>query len=299
MNDADFSFIADLLKARSGLIIGPDKLYLLETRLSSILRERGFADLTALVAAIRMTRQENLIAAVVDAMTTNETSFFRDHTPFSTFRSQVLPEVLAQRAAQRRLRIWSAACSTGQEPYSMAMILREQEAALQGWQIEIVATDISERVLDRAASGTFSTFEVQRGMPVQLLMKYFTQEGTNWTIREELRRMIQFRSCNLLGDFSALGTFDIVLCRNVLIYFDQPTKRQVLPAIARRMAPDGLLMLGGAETIYGISDAFVDLPQMRGVYRPAAANSSLLQTTFNKLSRSPQAADGRLALQGK
>lgn len=290
MNDTDFAFLADLLKNRSGLVIGPDKLYLLETRLASILRERGFKDLSALVATIRLARPEQLIAAVVDAMTTNETSFFRDHTPFSTFRRAVLPALLENRAGCRRLRIWSAACSTGQEPYSMAMILREQEAAIADWKIEIVATDISERVLARAASGTFSTFEVQRGMPIQLLMKYFTQEGANWTICEDIRRMVQFRTCNLLGDFSTLGTFDIVLCRNVLIYFDQATKGRVLSAIARRMASDGLLMLGGAETVYGISNVFADVPQMRGVYRPAPKNAGLLQTAIDKLSRPPQAA---------
>jgi chemotaxis protein methyltransferase CheR len=284
MNDADFGFIAALLKERSGYVIGPDKLYLLETRLSSIMREHGHRDLAALVAAIRMSRPEPLIVAVVEAMTTNETSFFRDHGPFTTFRNSVLPALLEQRAAQRHLRIWSAACSTGQEPYSLAMILREHQAALQGWRVDIVATDICRRVLARAEEGAYSTFEIQRGMPIQLLMKYFEQTADGWRVRQELRRMIDFRPCNLLADITALGTFDLVFCRNVLIYFDQPTKRDVLASIAKRMAPDGYLMLGGAESAFGITDAFGDIPGMRGVYRRANAKTNLFQTAFNKLT---------------
>lgn len=298
MTESDFAFIADLLKQRSGLVIGRDKLYLLETRLGPILRQHGFTDLPALVAALRLSHPEPLIAQVVDAMTTNETSFFRDHAPFRTFREAVLPALLERRAAQKRLRIWSAACSTGQEPYSIAMSLCELGAELANWKIEIVATDISERVLAKAAAGNFSTFEVQRGMPIQLLMKYFEQDGSNWTIRDELRSMVQFRSCNLLSDISALGQFDIVLCRNVLIYFDQMTKGRVLAAIARQTAPDGLLMLGGAETTYGITEAFVDVPQIRGVYTPAAKNPSLLQTTVKNSVRPPCMADEAIAAQG-
>ena len=298
MTEIDFTFIAELLKQRSGLVIGPDKLYLLETRLGPLLREHGLADLTALVAALRLSRPEPLTAKVVDAMTTNETSFFRDHAPFRTFREAVLPALLERRAARRRLRIWSAACSTGQEPYSIAMCLRELGATLADWTIEIVATDISERVLAKAAAGTFSTFEVQRGMPIQLLMKYFEQDGGNWTLRDELRGMVQFRSCNLLGELSGLGQFDIVLCRNVLIYFDQATKGRVLAAIARRVAPDGLLMLGGAETTYGITEAFVDVPQMRGVYAPAPKSPETSQSTANNLAQPPHMTAGRVAAQG-
>lgn len=298
MTDSDFAFIAGLLRQRSGLVIGPDKLYLLETRLTSIRREHGFKDLPALVAALRSSRSETLTAQVVDAMTTNETSFFRDHTPFRMFKEAVLPALLKSRAAQRRLRIWSAACSTGQEPYSIAMILRELGPALADWSIDIVATDISERVLSKAAKGTYSTFEVQRGMPIQLLMKYFTQSGTDWTVGPDLRRMVQFRTCNLLEGFSELGRFDIILCRNVLIYFDQETKARVLAAIARQMAPDGLLMLGGAETTYGITQAFVDIPQMRGVYAPAPKDAKIRQTIVTKPAEPSHMAEGRIAARG-
>jgi chemotaxis protein methyltransferase CheR len=296
LNDADFGFIAALLKERSGYVIGPDKLYLLETRLSAIMRENGYRDLAALIANIRLSRSEPLIVAVVEAMTTNETSFFRDHGPFTTFRNSVLPAVLEQRAAHRHLRIWSAACSTGQEPYSLAMILREHQAALQGWRIDIVATDICRRVLARAEAGTYSTFEVQRGMPIQMLVKYFDQIGDTWRVREELRRMVDFRPCNLLTDLSAFGTFDVVFCRNVLIYFDQPTKREVLASIARRMTPDGFLMLGGAESAFGITDAFGDIPGLRGVYRRTAGKVNPLPA-FNK-STNP-ADDRRTANSGR
>ncbi len=271
MTDADFAFLAGLLRERSGLVIGPDKTYLLEARLSAIMRVHGFKGLEELAAALRMIRSESLIVQVVDAMTTNETSFFRDHAPFEKFRLSVLPALLKARAGQNRLRIWSAACSTGQEPYSLAMLLREQAALLAGWRIEIVATDLSERVLERARSRTYSTFEVQRGMPVHLLIKYFEQVGGDWRLKSEVGDMVEFRPCNLLGDLRGMGSFDLVFCRNVLIYFDQPTKRTVLSAIGRQMAGDGYLMLGGSESMYGVSDAFADVAGLRGVYRRADA----------------------------
>ena len=269
MTDADFNFIANLLKERSGLIIGPEKTYLLETRLLSIMRSHGFAGLHELITAMRMAGSEALTVQVVDAMTTNETSFFRDHGPFDKFRNIILPALLTARASQRRLRIWSAACSTGQEPYSLAMILREHSAQLAGWRIEIVATDLSERVLEKARARTYSTFEVQRGMPVQLLMKYFEQVGNDWRLKPEIGNMVDFRPCNLLGDLRGFGVFDVVFCRNVLIYFDQPTKRTVLSSISRQMHPDSFLMLGGSESMYGISDAFADVTGQRGLYRRA------------------------------
>jgi chemotaxis protein methyltransferase CheR len=266
MTSADFAFIAAFLKERSGLIITTDKMYLLETRLASILRDNGLSGLPALIDKLRQAGPSAVKDKVVDAMTTNETSFFRDSHPFDTMRKSLLPGLLERRAAARSLRIWSAACSTGQEPYSLAMTLKDHFPVLNGWKVEIVATDLSPSVLERAREGVYSTFEVQRGMPIQMLIKHFDQVGTNWKIKRELGQAITFRPLNLLEDFSSLGMFDIVLCRNVLIYFDQPTKTRILNAIARRIAPDGALLLGGAESVFGLCDAFAGLPGLKGVY---------------------------------
>ena len=266
MNSADFTFIAAFLKDRSGLIITPDKLYLLETRLGAILREHQLADLSALVEALRQAGPSKLKDKVVDAMTTNETSFFRDSHPFDTLKKSLIPALIERRATARTLRIWSAACSTGQEPYSLAMTLKDHFPILGAWKVEIVATDISPSVLEKAREGVYSTFEVQRGMPIQMLIRHFDQIDQHWRIKPELRNNISFRSANLLDDFSALGMFDIILCRNVLIYFDQPTKTRILNAMAKRLAPEGALLLGGAESVFGLCDAFQNLPGLKGVY---------------------------------
>ncbi len=209
-------------------------------------------------------------------MTTNETSFFRDNKPFDTFRKEILPQILERKAATKQLRIWSAAASTGQEAYSLAMLLRDEGARLAGWKIEIVGTDISEAALRQARSGVFSHFEVQRGLPAQMLVKNFEKVDGSWRISAALRAMVQFRQFNLLENLSPLGSFDAVFCRNVLIYFDIETKAQVLAAIARRMTDQGVLFLGGAETVLGITDLLEPVPGSRGVYRsvPPAAKSA-------------------------
>jgi len=266
MTGADFAFIAQFLKDRSGLIITQDKMYLLETRLTSILRDNNLSNLTALVELLRQPGATKVKDQVVDAMTTNETSFFRDNHPFEALRKSVIPGLIERRAATRSLRIWSAACSTGQEPYSLAMMLKDNFPVLGGWKVEIVATDLSPSVLDRAREGIYSTFEVQRGLPIQMLVRHFDQQEPNWQIKRELRQTITFRALNLLEDFSVLGQFDVVLCRNVLIYFAQPTKTRILGAIARRIVPDGFLLLGGAESVFGLSDAFAGLTELKGVY---------------------------------
>lgn len=271
MISGNFEFIANLLKEKSGLIITPDKLYLLDARLSPIARRRGCKDLDSLVAAMREPFADALTGEVVDAMTTNETSFFRDKNPFEALKTNVIPGLIARRQAQRSLRIWSAACSTGQEPYSLAMLLRDTFPLLSAWRVEIVATDISPTVLSRARDGLFTTFEVQRGLPIQTLIKHFDQIEQNWQVKPELRRMIDFKPANLLGDIAALGRFDVILCRNVLIYFDQPTKTGVLDKMAKMLAPDGSLLLGGAESIFGICDGLRDIAGVRGVYGPATA----------------------------
>jgi len=268
MNAANFAYLTALIKERSGLLVPQDKTYLLEARLAPIVRQHGMNGLDDLVLAIRGAFPEALIGKVVDAMTTNETSFFRDKGPFDALRTSVLPGLITRRATQRVLRIWSAACSTGQEPYSLAMLLRDQFPVLKEWRLEIVATDISPTVLDRAREGVFSAFEVQRGMPIQLLVKHFEQVGQDWHIRPELRAMIDFRPANLLGDITALGFFDVILCRNVLIYFDLPTKTGVLDRMSKMLAPDGALLLGSAESVFGICGRLADAPGLRGVYAP-------------------------------
>jgi len=271
MTSNDFAVIAAFLKERSGLIISEDKTYLLETRLSGILREHSVAGLSGLAELLRQPGPHAVKGKVVDAMTTNETSFFRDSHPFDTLRQSLIPKMIERRAGARSLRIWSAACSTGQEPYSLAMMMKDNFPILAGWKVEIVATDLSPTVLDRAREGIYSTFEVQRGLPIQMLVRHFEQEEPNWRIKRELRQTVSFRPLNLLEDFSSLGQFDIVLCRNVLIYFDQPTKTRVLNGISRRIAPDGALLLGGAESVFGLCNALAALPGLKGVYGHAGS----------------------------
>ena len=266
MKSEDFDFLSNLLRRRSGLIISEDKLYLLESRLVPLARKRGMNGLDDLVKAIRFAPEEDLLIDVTEAMTTNESSFFRDIKPFEHFRSLVLPELLAKRADKRSIRIWCAAASTGQEPYSLAMCLREEAAKLSGWRIEIVATDLSKEVLEKASVGLYSQFEVQRGLPIQFLIKYFSQVNDLWQIDSSIRAMVKYQSINLLDNFSHLGAFDIVFCRNVLIYFEHQTKGEVLGKIANMMPTDGYLFLGGAETVLNICDAFKPIENVRGVY---------------------------------
>ncbi|MFQ5785556.1 MAG: CheR family methyltransferase [Alphaproteobacteria bacterium] len=267
MKPADFELLSGLVKQRSGLILSKEKLYLLESRLIPLARKRGMTGLDELATAIRGRRDEPLITAVTEAMTTNESSFFRDLKPFENFRNVVLPRLIEARMAKRSLRIWCAACSTGQEPYSIAIFLREEARKLAGWRVDIVATDLSTEVIEKAKLGMYSQFEVQRGMPVQLLMKYFAQTNEMWQIDASVRAMVKFQPLNLLQEFSALGSFDVVFCRNVLIYFDNPTKRSVLERISRQMPSDGMLFLGGAETVLGVTDAFKPAQGLRGVYQ--------------------------------
>ncbi len=261
-----FETLASMLKSKSGLVIGTDKTYLLETRLAGLIKREKLTDLNGLADRLRRAGSDTLAREVVEAMTTNESFFFRDDKPFLHFRSQALPRLIAARPPGSTLRIWSAASSSGQEAYSLAMILAESTATLAGRKVEIVGTDIARDQLNRAREGVYSQFEVQRGLPVQMLMRYFKKDESSWRIAEAIRSMVQFREYNLLSDLRALGRFDIVFCRNVLIYFDQPTKGRVLDAVAAQMPPDGMLYLGGAETVLGITGRFAPMPNERGVY---------------------------------
>jgi chemotaxis protein methyltransferase CheR len=274
-----FETLATLLKARSGLVIGMDKLYLLETRLTGLVKREKLGDLNGLAERLRRPGSDTLGRDVVEAMTTNESFFFRDDKPFRHFRTQALARLAATRQPGSRLRIWSAAASSGQEAYSLAMIVAESGTLLGGRKLEILGTDIARDQLARAREGVYSQFEVQRGLPVQMLMRYFKKEDSNWRLLDTIRAMAQFREFNLLSDLRPLGKFDIVFCRNVLIYFDQATKARVLDSIAGVMAPDGLLYLGGAETVLGITSRFAPMPNERGVYGVVAAPTTAPPTT--------------------
>jgi chemotaxis protein methyltransferase CheR len=263
----DYEYLRKTLRERSGLDLAADKQYLVESRLIPLARKAGLPGIGELVQKMKG-GAEALIADVVEAMTTNETFFFRDKIPFDHLRDTMLPALLQARASRRSLRIWCAAGSTGQEPYSIAMCLKEYGPALAGWRTEIIATDLSNEVLEKSRAGLYSQFEVQRGLPIQLLVKYFKQIGELWQLNADIRAMVQHRQLNLLQDFSHLGTFDVIFCRNVLIYFDQETKVGVFTRLAKRMEADGFLALGAAETVVGLTDVFRPYPEKRGLYRP-------------------------------
>ncbi len=267
MTPQDYEYLRKILKERSGLDLSADKQYLVESRLVPLARKAGFAGIPELVAKMK-SGAEALTVDVVEAMTTNETFFFRDKIPFDHLRETILPALMQTRASRKLIRIWSAASSTGQEPYSIAMCLKEKAAQLAGWRFEIVATDLSQEVLEKSKAGIYSQFEVQRGLPIQLLVKYFTQTGELWQINADVRGMVQHRPLNLLQDFSHLGKFDVIFCRNVLIYFDQDTKANIFERMGKMVEPDGMLMLGAAESVVGISDAFRPYPEKRGLYQP-------------------------------
>lgn len=266
MKPANFDRLASLLKERSGLTLGADKLYLLETRLAPLLRRERLADLDRLTDRLAERGTDSLARDVVEAMTTNESLFFRDGKPFTHLRNEALPRLHRARPPGAPLRLWSAAASSGQEAYSLAMTVAELAPALNGRRVQIIGTDIAREQIARARAGLYTQFEIQRGLPMQMLVRHFAKETDGWRVNETIRSMTEFREWNLLADLRPLGTFDIVFCRNVLIYFDQPTKARVLRAIAGQLAPDGLLYLGGAETVVGLDTRFVPVREERGVY---------------------------------
>lgn len=275
MTPLDYEYLRKILKERSGLDLAADKQYLVESRLLPLARKASLSGIGDLVQKMK-NGAEALTVDVVEAMTTNETFFFRDKVPFDHLRETMIPALLQARAARRSMRIWCAAGSTGQEPYSIAMCLKEYGAALAGWRTEIIATDLSSEVLEKSRAGLYSQFEVQRGLPIQLLVKYFKQVGELWQISPDIRAMVQHRQLNLLQDFAHLGTFDVIFCRNVLIYFDQDTKIGVFARLAKQMEGDGFLALGAAETVVGLTDVFKPYPEKRGLYRPNLVRSPSL-----------------------
>jgi chemotaxis protein methyltransferase CheR len=269
----DYEYLRKLLKDNSGLDLSADKQYLIESRLLPLSRKCGVAGISELVLKMKG-GSAAIITQVVEAMTTNETFFFRDKVPFDHFRDAIMPEILKARAGRRSIRIWCAAGSTGQEPYSLAMCLKEMSAATAGWRIEILATDLSQEVLEKSKAGIYSQFEVQRGLPIQMLVKYFKQTGELWQVNPDIRAMVQHRQLNLLHDFSQLGVFDVIFCRNVLIYFDQDTKINIFNRLAKITESDGFLVLGAAETVVGLTDVYKPFPERRGLYRPNGARAT-------------------------
>jgi len=256
ISDAEFHYIKDFIYQQAAIDLEPGKAYLAESRLQPIARREGFASLSDMIAKLRAQPANGLNWLVVEAMTTNETYFFRDVHPFELLKTKVLPELIKRRAAQRQINIWCAAASSGQEPYSIMMLLREHFPELSTWKINFTATDISNQMLNRCREGFYSQLEVNRGLPATLLVKYFEKISTEWKIRDDLRRAIDFRQLNLAQPWPALATMDIVFIRNVLIYFDAATKKPILARVRKLMSPDGYMFLGGAETTLNLDESF-------------------------------------------
>jgi chemotaxis protein methyltransferase CheR len=257
LSRASFEYVRAVLRERSGHCLEDDKAYLVETRLLPLARRQGFESVEDLVLRLRSRRDEKLLGELTEAMTINETFFFRDGHPFEVLRRAVLPELVRRRAHERCLNIWSAACSSGQEAYSVALLLRHHFPALSGWNVRLIASDLSTAMLERARRGRYSELEVSRGLPPELLEAYFHKQEDGWQIRDDLRRLVEVRPINLSGAWPRMPPLDLVLLRNVLIYFDVPTRQQVLDRVRRVLHPDGYLLLGGAETTHNLNDGFL------------------------------------------
>lgn len=264
----EFAFIARLIKEKSGISLGEDKIYLLESRLQSIVRMHHLDSVKGLIQKLRQGADPALVNEVIEAMTTNESMFFRDQKPFQKLKDIVLPRLRQAKGTDTHLRIWSAACSNGQEAYSIALTLLENQGVLPGWSYEILGTDIAPKVIEKAKQGIYTQFEVQRGLPIQTLVKYFTQqEGNHWQLKEEVRRMVRFEIYNLLDDLGKFGKFDIIFCRNVLIYFDEETKKSILSRLLDAMPPHGVLFVGSTEAVHWLNDSLILLDNEPGLLK--------------------------------
>jgi chemotaxis protein methyltransferase CheR len=270
----DFRYVADLIYSNAAIVLDEKKDYLVEARLSRIVRSERFHNTAALVEALKKPGNKILLSRVIDAMTTNETSFFRDATPFEQLKTKVVPQFIKAREKEKQLNIWCAACSSGQEPYSVAMVLRSCFNDRSNWKIRLIASDLSEKVLARAKSGEYTQIEINRGLPEDMLKRHFQQQGSNWVVKDELREMVEFRKINLIESFSGLPKLDIVFLRNVLIYFDNSTKQAILEKLSRILKPDGLLFLGNSETTMHLSSDYVRRDTLQGsIYQLKQANS--------------------------
>lgn len=260
LSEADLEYVRRIVYDGSSIVLEPAKRYLVDARLGQVAREAGLNTITDLVARLRTTRTETLHSKVIEAMTTNETSFFRDLHPFEALRSDVLPRLFESRKASRTLNIWSAACSTGQEAYTIGMVLLEHFPECASWNVRILCTDLSSEVLAKAKEGRFSKLEVNRGMPTAMLARYFTADGAHYRVGDRLRALVEFRQMNLARPWSAIPTMDVVFLRNVLIYFDVATKKRILEQVRSVLRPDSVMFLGGAETTLNLDDAFQRVP---------------------------------------
>jgi len=256
LSPPDFQFITHLVRQRAAIVLEADKGYLLEARLTPLARAEGFASLEALIAQMRAQPFDGLHRKAVEAMTTNETSFFRDMHPFDALKKVVIPEVMTRRAASRQLNIWCAACSSGQEPYTVAMTLMDAFPDLATWNVKILATDLSSEMVKRSKAGRYGQIEVNRGLPAALLIKYFEKKGTEWSVKPAVQKWCDFRELNLIETWGPMPVLDVVFLRNVLIYFDVETKRTILNNVRRVLQPWGYLFLGGAETTINLGDTF-------------------------------------------
>jgi chemotaxis protein methyltransferase CheR len=268
MTPQDFDYIRRLVLERSAVVLDAGKEYLVDCRLTPIVRRLNLNSISELVARLRSQPFNGMHVEVVEAMVTTETSFFRDLQPFEALRKSVIPELIRLRQNEKRLNIWCAATSSGQEPYSVAMLLKEHFPALAEWKLLLLASDLSGEMLSRAREGRYSQLEVNRGLPAALLIKYFEQQGLDWRISPALREMIKFESVNLAKPFPPMPPMDLVILRNVMIYFDVPTKKEILGKVAKLLKPGGYLLLGGAETTFNIDDSYKRIEQLRtGFYQ--------------------------------
>ena len=272
MKPEEVDIIRHVAHARSGMVIDPEKTYRIETQLAPLLRREGFTDVGELVQAIQSKRDSALMWAVTEALTNNETSFFRDRAPFQQFREEILPALAANREG-RPIRVWSAACSTGQEPYSLAMLCDDEASKYPNLNIELFGSDISERCIEKAQSGLYNQFEVQRGLPIRLLVRHFERNDETWALAPRIRQMVRWRRVNLLADLRGLGKFDVIFCRNVVSSFDAATAARVLEQLATALPDDGRLVLGIDETLVEVTEAFQPIDGRRGVYAPNPAFS--------------------------
>jgi chemotaxis protein methyltransferase CheR len=266
MTDQEFDAVRRLLLERCAIVLDPGKEYLVETRLAPLARQLGLNSVGELIARLRRESGDGLLRQVVEAMVITETSFFRDHHPFEALRKAVLPDLIGRRRDERRLNVWCAASSTGQEPYSLAMLIREHFPELAGWQVSLLGTDLSGEVLARAREGRYNQIEVNRGLPAALLLKYFEQRGTEWLLKPSVRAMVEFREVNLARPWPLLPRMDLVLIRNVMIYFDAGTKKTILGHLARLLRPDGYLLLGGAETTFNLDASYRRVEPLKGSF---------------------------------
>lgn len=292
MTPSDFKTLREMLKKESGLVLSDDKQYLVESRLGPVAKKLQYRDVTSMVTEWRTSKSMSLQNQIVEAMTINESFFFRDKTPFDNFKNITLPGLLEKNASRRHIRIWSAAASTGQEAYSLAMILDEMRHQLANWRIEILGTDLCTEALSKAKSGLYSQFEVQRGMPVTYLVKNFKQVGTMWQLDQKITSMVQFRPFNLMNSFTSLGMFDVIFCRNVLIYFDRDTKENILQRIEKQCAPGAHLVLGASETLVGMDLKFSPVDQVRGLYKLNSEQESKSNQDKGLAARAPLSSTG-------